>query len=379
MKLNSLGVPTPLIALVVIACASPAVTLNVWPRVEAMLTNGFSSNELGIVLLVTISALGMTSVPFAMQKTTQWGFWAVCLTFGVALAILNYVMAVGAIGKFADHATAQAITLMSKAESLKTQLEELRSARRELGAFKPTFPEQLIAADEAVRLANEARDQECGKVGDFCRARVAQLQSRLSERAELAGHLASTQRAKEIDGNVSNLRASIETGSVVPAYADPQAERIRALLMVLWPTLATTQVANGIIHMLAIAAELFALGMPRILVAALGRPTVAAGPVGGLPLKLTVASVGQITASKNGSPRRLPPPALAPAGIPEWKAKCLLPEPGRRLKCWDAWKHYEKQASSPGSFTSFDFELQALGVKKEVGSRSFYCDVVLKK
>lgn len=387
MKLTSFGVPTYVIGGVVAACAAPAVTLNVWPRIEQMLTHGFNSNELGIVLLVTISALGMTAVPFAMQKAERWGFWFTCLTFGISLAILNYVMAVGAIGKLSDHATAQATAAMSKAESLKTQLEELRSARRELGAFKPTTPEMLAAADDAVRLATEARDQECGRVGDFCRARVAQLQSRLSERAETGAHRALTLRAGEITSRITNLNEQIQHSGALPVYADPQAERIKALLVLLWPTLATTQVANGIIHMLAIAAELFAFGMPRILVAALGRPTVpvtAGRPSTGLLLN-TVRT--PIPASKKpiraitGPPARTPPPINgASTSLAEWKAKHLQPELGRRLKCWDAWKHYEAKATDPGSFTSFDYELtNTLGVRKEVGSRSFYVDVVLKR
>src|SRR5262245_45311038 len=94
-----------LVPLIVPACALPALSLNVWPRIENMLLSGISSQELGIVLLVSISALGMTAVPFAMAKSPNNGFWWFCLVFGIALGTLNYMMAVGAIGKAHDNVT----------------------------------------------------------------------------------------------------------------------------------------------------------------------------------------------------------------------------------------------------------------------------------
>src|SRR5690242_4834153 len=95
-----------LLASIVPTCALPALALNVWPRVENMLQSGVSSQELGIVLLVSIAALGMTSVPFAMAKAPNTGFWWFCLVFGISLGCLNYMMAVGAIGKAHDNITA---------------------------------------------------------------------------------------------------------------------------------------------------------------------------------------------------------------------------------------------------------------------------------
>lgn len=380
------GGNTFLLGGIITLCAAPAITLNVWPRIETILTSGLTSNEAGIVLLVTLSALGMTAVPFAMAKSPNRAFWWTTLSFGLGLATLNYIMAVGAIGKISDHATASAVQAISKAQSLKDQLEDLRRARRELGAVKPTTAEQVEAANEAVRLAEIAREQECTKVGDFCRARVAQLQSRLSERAEIVAARALAERAAGLDSQIIRAQTTLTNAGAVPLHANPQAERIKSIVQWFAPGVATEAVANGIIHFLAICAELFALGMPRILATALigapGRAEIA----GGLP---PPEKLNSVLRSGKAPPRQLaarpaiPPPRPAPAtaeALAEWKRDHLKPSPGGRLKCWDVFKSYEKWAKArnlvPLSFTAFDFELTAvMQVKKETGSMSFYLDV----
>ena len=62
-----------------------------------------TGNDVGVTLLVVVAALLMAAVPFAMEKAPRiCGFWAVCLVFGVGLAIVNYALAVGAVGKVRD-------------------------------------------------------------------------------------------------------------------------------------------------------------------------------------------------------------------------------------------------------------------------------------
>lgn len=375
---------------IVCTCAAPAITLNVWPRVETMLSQGLTSNQLGTALLVGVSALAMTAVPFAMAKAPNRGFWWTSLGFGLSLAALNYIMAVGAIGKVNDDATAQAAATISRIKSLQDQLEELRGARKELGAFRPTTPAQLVAADEAVKLAELARQQECDKVGDFCRARVAQLQSRLSDRADIASALALTDRSKALDKAIDSRRGELAAAGALPLSTNPQAERIRSLVQLVYPKAATEAVASGIIHFLAIMSELFALLAPRVLATALARsesttPQVLRGSLGGLVRRLK----SNFPPAKSTS-QQLPAPALklaaptakAPASQ-EWKEQTLIPAPGNRLRTWDAYKSYEAWARSrnqaPASFTSFDFEMQLLGVAKEQGARSFYLNVNLRQ
>lgn len=346
-----------------------------------MILHGMTSNELGIVLLVAVSAMGMTAVPFAMAKAPNRSFWWTSLSFGLGLAILNYIMAVGAIGKISDHATSTAAQAISKAQSLKDQLEELRAARKELGAFKPTTQEMVTAADEAVRLAEDARRQECDKVGDFCRARVAQLSSRLSERAEIVGGLSLTKRAKELSDRTADINQQIQHLGSLPLYVNPQAERIKSIISWFYPPVATEMVANGIIHFLAIAAELFALGMPRILATALARSPAEIRKEDGQPDfgKAEPKLLEQV------KPKALPATRLTPVvrseSVKDWKNDQLVRKPGGRLKCWDTFKAYEAWCKArniaPSTFTAFDFELTALGVGKETGSRSFYLEVEL--
>src|SRR5689334_10626672 len=177
------GLKKIFVSSIVPACALPALSLNVWPRVENMLASSITSQELGIVLLVSISALGMTAVPFAMAKAPNKGFWWFTLVFGIALGILNYMMAVGAIGKAHDNVTGITLEKQTRQSNLRANVEDLRRQRAALGTFNPTTRDMLDTADRAVGLAIEARDQECGKVGDFCRARQAQLAARQADRA----------------------------------------------------------------------------------------------------------------------------------------------------------------------------------------------------
>ena len=372
---------------VVTACAAPAITLNVWPRLETMWESGWTSNELGIVLLVGISAIAMTTIPFAMQKAPNRAFWWTALAFGVGLAVLNYIMAVGAIGKLSDGATEKAAAAISKAANLKDQLEELRAARRELGAFKPATAEMLKAANEAVRLASEARDRECERVGDHCRARVAQVQSRLSERADITAAAALTRRAIELDGRRDELERQVGSLGSIPRYTNPQAERIKSIVQFVYPKAATEAVASGIIHFLAIAAELFALGMPRIIVTALSRPIVRTENAGrGRPQLLGALSPRPI-ANRRGHQQKLSPPANGRVTahtivtVAAWKAEAIRPGKSKAV-CWDVYQRYVKwckeQGASPATFTQFDFELCEAGVQKTTEGRgSYYIGVQL--
>ena len=369
---------------IVTLCAAPAITLNVWPRIETILQQGLTSNELGIVMLVGISAIAMTTIPFAMQKSPNRAFWWTSLAFGVGLAVLNYIMAVGAIGKLSDHATEKAAAAISKAASLRSALEDLRAARRELGNFKPTSETQLRAADDAVRLAIEARDQECGKVGDFCRARVAQLQSRLSDRADVAGALSLTARSRGLDARADAVRLELDRIGNVPQYTNPQAERIRTVVAVIYPNAATEAVANGIIHFLAIAAELFALGMPRIMVTALSRPKGAVNGTSVISPQIGGALSPQKLLGSRRHQQKLPPPAITgslPPTVAAWKREAIRSGTSK-LICWNVYQRYVQWCKESGvaaaSFTQFDFELCEAGVKKVTEGRgSFYTEIAL--
>jgi F0F1-type ATP synthase membrane subunit b/b' len=114
-----------------------------------------------------MSALGMTAIPFAMKKAENWGFWFTCLFFGLFLCLLNYAMAVGAIGKVRDHDAKAIEDLQTRAASLQARIASLKTDIAALPPFKWTTDEMVDTAGTAVALALQAREQESGKVGDL--------------------------------------------------------------------------------------------------------------------------------------------------------------------------------------------------------------------
>jgi hypothetical protein len=387
MKTNAINLNSYLIGLVVTACAAPTAALNIWPRIESMIARGISGNEVGIVILVTMSALGMASVPFAMRKADNKGFWLLCLVCGLGLALVNYLMAVGAIGKVRDgHASEQAKAIYIH-QALETQLHELEAAR------SPTEPRSvseamLQTAREAVRLAVTARDQECGKVGDFCRARVAQVSTRQEELADLERDAATAERDAGIRQRIERIRAELLAAGPAPVHIDAQAGRIAAVLGLGGKPADIEKVANWIINILAVTAEGFALLMPRIIVTALagsqpGIREVSILQTAGLPKAATVL-VPRVQSSKGraalAGPVSPPLPAVnVPLSVKDWVHQNTHVKPGNRVKTWDAYVNYKGRAGKKAiTFTEFSFEMEALGhTSEKVSNRSFYKDLSL--
>ena len=389
------GIPNWLLGTIVLSCAAPAITLNVWPRIDQMASQGFSSNALGIVLLVTLSALGMTCVPFAMKKAESRAFWWTCLAFGIGLGILNYTMAVGAIGKVRDAEAGERSALRAKAETIRAAIAEAEGARRSLPAFRWTTGDMVATAREAVALATAARDQECNKVGDHCRARVLQLNNRQSELATAAADRSATERAEALDRAITELRSGVAALGPIPKDDDQQATRIAVVVGVLFNlgANAADKVATGLIHFLAICAEAFALGMPRIITTALSRrenPQTQPQKLGEVngprsePPAANLPTQGP-PKSKVAVPRTKPalPSPREEAAVSVWKAEKLIRGTGK-VRCWELYTDYQKWAtdsgSAPTAFPAFDLELQRLGLKKvEEEKRSFYLDVAVKQ
>jgi hypothetical protein len=395
------GISNWLLLTIVLLCASPAITLNVWPRIDAMITNGSSSNQLGIVLLVTLSALGMTCVPFAMKKAENLGFWLTCLVFGIGLGILNYTMAVGAVGKIRDNEADVKKALISKAAQIRSSIRDGEEARKNLPPFKWTTQEMVQTAIRAVDLAIAARDQECTKIGDICRARVSQLGSRQAELAAISAERALTTRAEQLDKSLISIRSDLSSLGAIPEDADQQASRIAVVVGYLFNlgSNASERVATGLIHFLAICAEAFALGMPRIITTALsatGNPRL--GGSRNPPIRTEGPSINEEPKPPNplppsqsskqparvsSSPRSgIPPEPSAPSPISEWKDQNLIRSPNS-LRTWDAYVSYKSMASlsgrKPAPFPLFDSELERLGIKKKTeANRDYYIDVAIK-
>lgn len=392
MKIEE-GISNSTILAIVALCAAPAATLNIWPRVSQMAAEGISGNQVGIVLLVTVSALGMAAVPFAMKKAENWGFWLTCLAFGVGLAILNYAMAVGAVGKVRDgEADANRAKQLQFAEA-KRELGELERLRKEFPAFSPTTEEMVETGKMAVALAIQARDQECKIVGDICRARVVQLSTRQSELAALSRDRALTERAKSIDLSISEARARLANAPTPPKYSDAQAARLAGLVsgyIELGPD-AAEKVADWIISILAISAEAIGLGLPRILVTAITlksrveKPLVAlppAGPEGHSPLTVTAQKPPAQNAAIPPAPKAPPKRSAAsrpPALVSTWKADGeICKHVGKRVNCWAAYLAYKDWADArrqtPVDFSTFCIDVAILTNETPAKASSFFLD-----
>ncbi len=398
------GIPNWTLGLIVLSCASPAVTLNVWPRIEAMMIGGMTSNQFGIVLLVTLSALGMTCVPFAMKKADSVSFWWTCLAFGIGLGILNYTMAVGAIGKVRDNEAGERSAIRAKAKSLELQIQEAEGARRSLPAFRWTTSAMVDTAKEAVALAAQARDQECNKVGDHCRARVTQLGNRQSELASTSSDRATTERAEHLDKLILQRRQDLISLGPIPDSPDQQATRIAAVVGALFSLgdNAAERVATGLIHFLAICAEAFALGMPRIITTALSRRDPNHSRRGTQLGRTQVDSNSQEVKNETSQTPPAPPPTpnksqtkaqiprtkvsvepMVRAPVTQWKSERLIRAAGktRTFECYSDYKAWAAvQNLQPFEFTDFDRSLEQLGIKKiEETKRTFYLEVAIKQ
>lgn len=213
------------------ACAAPSAAANVWPRVSHMLEQGAASGtEVGITLALIMSALGMAAIPFAMKKATNLGFWLVCLGFGLGLAGFNYSMAVDLAGHWRDQATAPAAQTAAEAEALKSRVARATAAKSELPHAPHTTAAQVTAAEEAVKLAEQARVQECDKIGDNCRARVAELKTATETRAVALANRGVTEKRERYEAEIDTAQKQLDGLGPVSEVVDPTAVRIGKVL-----------------------------------------------------------------------------------------------------------------------------------------------------
>lgn len=371
----------------------------------------------------------MALVPFAMKKAENFGFWLICLTFGISLAIVNYAMAVGAIGKVRDNESLQAAAIIRQAKTLQARISSAEKSLSSLPAFRFTTPEMVETGKEAVRLAEEAKTQECGTTqglrlnlqGDNCRARTAQLANRQAELATLSSDFAQSERKISLDKSIEQWQSELTGLGRIPEHSDPQAERLAKLVgkfIDLGETPATTA-ADGLITVLAIVAEAFALGMPRIIVTALSggelsrtnreSKTSQFGRWFRFPSRSRSSDRGEPSREVQGRPAlrlsepkpeiqilakptpkfeapklKLKPPAKLPAlafgNVATWKVQNLAPSRGDRLSCWEGYTSYklwaEAQKLPPHNFNVFKTEMASLGVEvEEVLKKPHFKDV----
>jgi hypothetical protein len=136
------------------------------------------------------------------------------VTFSAVTALIIYLLAVTntaltslgfASTNVGDAVTGRAAALQQRAAAIE-DIRRLKADRANL-QFAPT-------TEQAVTAAAIARDQECGRVGDNCRRRVAELAAVLQAKV-------LTDKAAEIEARVAMLSAKLDNTPAL-VTADPQ-------------------------------------------------------------------------------------------------------------------------------------------------------------
>jgi hypothetical protein len=169
------------------------------------------TSQAGAVLAV-ISLV--TDAVTLVQPCVTAGLWARRRYVLAVTALAAYLLAVTmtaltslgfASTNVGDAVTERAAAVQQRAGMLE-DIERLKAERTSL-QIAPT-------TEQAVTAATIARDQECGRVGENCRRRVAELTALLQAKA-------LTDKATEIDSRIAALSAKLDHTPAL-ASADPQ-------------------------------------------------------------------------------------------------------------------------------------------------------------
>ncbi|HJZ29574.1 MAG TPA: hypothetical protein VKF35_00630, partial [Hyphomicrobiaceae bacterium] len=194
-----------------------------------MWTEGAANgSEMGITIALTLSALGMAAVPFAMRNADSLFSWLMCLLTGLALATFNCSMAVDVVSQWRDE-TPAAVEQLSAA-ALDRRITDATAAKSKLPQLPHTTAAMVSAAKTAVDLAAQARAQECGAVGDNCRTRVVELTKAVADLRVAETNRANTVKLERLDGEIRTAsKEKLDLGPI-PSDTNPGAARIGKLL-----------------------------------------------------------------------------------------------------------------------------------------------------
>jgi hypothetical protein len=204
----------------------------------------------------------LTQIPFALARIQSWIARVVLVGFAAILIAANLTFSVEAIGHVRDAARDHNRAIAANIVSLSHQLDERRTERAGLAAFTPTTSAEIVAGQHAVDEAVTARDQECGKVGDNCRKRVAELGDREHALARLQASKSIGDRAAELDTKIGDIEDQLRALGPAPLMQDPGAAR---LAMLTFGKLTADTVSDGLPTALSFVAEICALLGPFVL------------------------------------------------------------------------------------------------------------------
>jgi hypothetical protein len=221
-----------LLAAVVLLLGLATAAIGLWLNASFLWAFGRTS-EAGIVLAVI--GLVTDAVTLVLPSVTA-GLWqrhryALAVT-ALAVYFLAVTMTVLTSLGFASTNIGDAVTGRGAAAD---QRAAIANDVARLGAERAALQFTPTTA-EAVTAATVARDQECGRVGDNCRRRVAELAGVLQAKA-------LTDRAATIDASIAALAAKL-AGLPAVASADPQIESAVAVIAWLSRGLVTPSAAD---------------------------------------------------------------------------------------------------------------------------------------
>ena len=228
---------TPLLATGVFVLGLATAAVGLWLNASFLRAFGRTSDA-GVTLAVIG---GVTDTATLVLPPTLVGLWArrrfVLMATALSVYLLAVVMTALASLGFASTHIGDAVTGRSAATELRAallgELARRKAERAGLAGFTPT-------SAQAVTAAEIARNQECGRVGPNCRARVAELNTALRDRA-------LTERAAELETAIATLSGKLERAPAINT-ADPQVES--AVHMIAWASRGTITPAAGDVEML---------------------------------------------------------------------------------------------------------------------------------
>jgi Poxvirus D5 protein-like len=385
---------------VVGVCVAPSLAMNLWPRLSHMWASGAADGGgVAIVMFQTVAVLVMAACPFAMAKTKSRGFWWGALLFGIGLAGINFLNALEVASHLRDATSDPRRTTISRAATLRSDLGVAQNSRKQLSHFIWTTDEGVAAAKSAVASAEIARDQECGKIGENCRKRMADVSARQDELARAITKKALTDQATAINAKIAGIEKELSDLGTVPTHADPGAARLAKLLSLIVPMERPEDtVSEWWPIFLAGAVEALAMGGPRLLLVALAgeNPTKDRQPprrwtawlrrrrdqaTVAAPVATPARAAASATKPKR-SKKSKPEHAILLGDVREFRDSRTLARPGNRIRCGQVYAAYAEwcraNGMEPVSLTAFGTQLKALGVVRENrNNRACYLDIGL--
>jgi hypothetical protein len=215
------------VAIVVAACAAPSAAANVLPRLTALFTStAATSGDVAVVATLIMSSLIMAACPFAVRQARNLLEKVAFLVVGFGLATFNFAMAHDTIGQLRDGAAAPVRQLQSQTAALKSRIASAEAVVKQVPRHPWTTTEMVAIAREAVASAETARAQECGKVGDNCRLRVAEKGAAEKDLAAVEANRALTVRLENIERQRVAAQTALDNLGYVPESADKSASRL---------------------------------------------------------------------------------------------------------------------------------------------------------